>query len=340
MGWWNVCLAVVACAALVHSSALPAIAAPQPPVGQQPDPAASPAAATPDVGSGRGLGQHSRNSIQTGDSLMDAIYNDCLRKDSVSCVKYKLFSFVDKVLASKDSFSLTEGVTVVKSPGVGDGGPRALDQEAADSQATDVESMLVSRVDRFLRTHTLKIDLNGNDVVNAVTSAGRALGDVAEGLGLTSEEDTAAASAAGDAEGRGKKKKAAKILLPLLLALKVKGAALVALALGAIALIAGKALLIGKIALLLAAIIGLKKLLSQQQKTVTYEIVAHPHHTSSHVSGHEYSAVGGGGGYGGGDIGGGYASSGSGGHGGWGRSLEDAHQIAYRAYAPQQAAQQ
>ncbi|XP_047113195.1 uncharacterized protein LOC124789773 [Schistocerca piceifrons] len=348
MSWWNVCFAVIASAALVRSSALPAIAAPQPQVQppvaqqqqQQQEPAASPAVATPDVGTGRGLGQHSRNSIQTGDSLMDAIYNDCLRKDSVSCVKYKLFSFVDKVLASKDSFSLTEGVTVVKSPGVGDGGPRALDQEAADSQSTDVESMLVSRVDRFLRTHTLKIDLNGNDVVNAVTSAGRALGDVAEGLGLTSEDDTAAASAAGDAEGRGKKKKAAKILLPLLLALKVKGAALVALALGAIALIAGKALLIGKIALLLAAIIGLKKLLSQQQKTVTYEIVAHPHHTSSHVSGHEYSAVGGGGGYGGGDIGGGYASSGSGGHGGWGRSLEDAHQIAYRAYAPQQAAQQ
>lgn len=41
--------------------------------------------------------QHSRNSIQTGDDLMDSIYSDCLNKGSVSCVKYKLFSFVDKV---------------------------------------------------------------------------------------------------------------------------------------------------------------------------------------------------------------------------------------------------
>ncbi|XP_067007005.1 keratin, type II cytoskeletal 1 [Anabrus simplex] len=260
---------------------------------------------------------------------MDNIYTDCLRKNSVSCVKYKLFSFVDKVLASKDSFSLTEGVTVVKNPGavvdtqVG-GTPRAAGDE-------DIESMVVNKVEQFLETHSLKIDLSGKDVLSAVTSAGRALGDVADSLGLSEEDNSAVV---GD-EGRGKKKKAAKILLPLLLALKLKAAALIPLALGAIALIAGKALLIGKIALLLAAIIGLKKLLSQQ-KTVTYEIVAHPHHTSSHGGGHgdAYSAIGGGGGYGGDIGGGGYGGSASGGHGGWGRSL-DAQQMAYRGY-PQQ----
>lgn len=116
------------------------------------------------------------------------------------------------------------------------------------------------------------------------------------------------------------------MLLPLLLMLKMKAAALIPLALGAIALLAGKALLIGKIALLLASIIGLKKLLSQQ-KTVTYEIVSHPHHTSSHEHhGHDsFSSAGG-------DVGGG--SYGGGGHGGWGRSA-DAHELAYKAYAPQ-----
>ena len=118
------------------------------------------------------------------------------------------------------------------------------------------------------------------------------------------------------------------MLQPLLLALKLKAATLFPIFLGTIALIAGKALLIGKIALVISAIIGLKKLLSQQ-KTVTYEIVSHPHHTSSH---HEsYSS--GGGGFGS-DIGG-YGSSGSGGHGGhgaWGRSSVDAQQLAYRAY--------
>jgi uncharacterized membrane protein YgcG len=120
-------------------------------------------------------------------------------------------------------------------------------------------------------------------------------------------------------------KKAGKVLLPLLLMMKMKAAALIPLALGAIALLAGKALLIGKIALLLASIIGLKKLLSQQHKSVTYEIVSHPHHSSSHEHHHDSFSSGGG------DIGGGYG--GGGGHGGWGRS-GDAHDVAYRAYQP------
>lgn len=59
---------------------------------------------------------------------------------------------------------------------------------------------------------------------------------------------------------------------------------------------------------------------------VTYEIVSHPHHTSSHEHhGHEAVSSGGGG-----DIGG-YG----GGHG-WGRSSADAAQdLAYRGYQPQ-----
>ncbi|XP_054257269.1 uncharacterized protein LOC128982224 [Macrosteles quadrilineatus] len=263
---------------------------------------------------------NSRNSIQTGDDLMDSIYSDCLNKGSVSCVKYKLFSFVDKVLSSKEQFSLTEGVTVVKTPGaavVGDGAPRALTPD--DAQNTDVESMVTSRVEQFLQTHTVKIDLKGSDVLNAVSSAGRALGDAADSLGLSDDD--------AEETGRKKIKKSGKILLPLLLMMKLKAAALLPLILGAIALIAGKALLIGKIALLLASIIALKKLLSGQQKTVTYEIVSHPHHSSSHEHhGHDSFSSGGG------DIGGG-GYGGGGGHGGWGRSA-DAHDIAYNAYAP------
>jgi hypothetical protein len=123
---------------------------------------------------------------------MDSIYSDCLRKDSVSCVKYKLFSFVDKVLGSKDSFTLTEGVTVIKNAGTppevsGDGAPRSMAE--GDESSKDFESMIVNRIERFLKTHTLKVDLKGNDVLNAVTSAGRAFGDVADTLGLTEEEE-------------------------------------------------------------------------------------------------------------------------------------------------------
>lgn len=86
------------------------------------------------------------------------------------------------------------------------------------------------------------------------------------------------------------------------------------LAFKALALLVGKALLLSKIALLLAAIIGLKKLFSQG-KHVTYEVVAHPHH-GGHDHGHDS-----------------YSS-------GWARSFHeeaaagqpDAHELAYSAH--------
>lgn len=267
-----------------------------------------------------------RNTIQTEGDLMESIYADCLRKDSMSCVKYKLFTFVDKMLTQKDSFQVSEGVTVVKtgSADTQDGAPRTISSDES------VESLILNRVQRFLETHTLKVDLKGSDVVNAVASTGRAFEDLSDSLG----DD---GGAVGE-ESRGKKKKASKILGPLMAAIAMKAAALVPLALGAIALIAGKALLVGKIALVLSAIIGLKKLFSGQGKHVTYEVVSHPHHSSSHVSSHD-SYGGGGGGYSGGDIGGGgYSGGGSSGHGGWGRSLE-AQQLAYRGHAAAQTPQ-
>lgn len=262
----------------------------------------------------------SRNAIQTENDLLDTIYADCLRKDSMSCVKYKLFSFVDKMLGHKDTITVTDGVQIVKTEGgEPEGAPRALNGDET------IESLILHRVQRFLESHTIKIDLKGSEIVNAVSSTARSFGDVMESL---NEDDNAVGE-----EARGKKKKVAKVLGPLLAAAALKAAFLGKIALAGIALIAGKALMIGKIALVLSAIIGLKKLLgSSGGKHVTYEVVAHPQHTSSHVSSHESAYGGGGGGSYGGDVGGGYSSSG---HGGWGRSL-DAQQLAYRGH-PQAA---
>ncbi|XP_037951141.1 uncharacterized protein LOC119681908 [Teleopsis dalmanni] len=259
---------------------------------------------------------HARNAVGSDNDIMDSIYSDCLRKDSVSCVKYKLFNFVDKVLAVRDQFALTEGVTVVRSPDAPAG------SEAARSISGDesFESLALNRISGFLNTHTIKVELKGADIVQAVSSTGRALEDVSESLFGGSDDPNA------PEESRGKKKKAAKILGPILALVALKAAALLPLLLGAIALIAGKALLIGKIALVLSAVIGLKKLLSQE-KHVTYEVVAHPHHSSSHSVSHDsygsgYSA----------DAGS-SASYGSSGHGGWGRAL-DAQELAYAAQKP------
>ncbi|XP_055852411.1 uncharacterized protein LOC129916460 [Episyrphus balteatus] len=265
-------------------------------------------------------GGHARNAIGGENDIMDSIYSDCLRKDSVSCVKYKLFNFVDKVLAARDQFALTEGVTVVKTPGSeangggGGGAPRSI---SADES---FESLALNRITSFLQSHTIKVELKGADIVSAVSSTGRALEDVSETLFGNDDPN------APESESRGKKKKAAKILGPILALVAIKAAALLPLLLGAIALIAGKALLIGKIALVLSAVIGLKKLLSQE-KHVTYEVVAHPHHSASHSVSHDaygsgYSADAGSSG-----------SYGSSGHGGWGRSL-DAQDLAYKSQKP------
>jgi hypothetical protein len=263
---------------------------------------------------------HSRNAVGSDNDLMDSIYSDCLRKDSVSCVKYKLFSFVDKMIGARDQFALTEGVTVVKVPGTEqEGAPRAIN--ADDS----IESLIMSRVSSFLQSHTIKVELKGAEIVNAVSSTGRALEDVSENIFGDDEQG----------EGRGNKKKAAKILGPLIAMIALKAAAMLPLLLGAIALIAGKALLIGKIALVLSAVIGLKKLLSQE-KHVTYEVVAHPHHTSSHTSSHADSGSFSGG-FSGSDAGsyssGGGAGAGSSGGHGWGRSY-DAQDLAYKSQKP------
>lgn len=257
---------------------------------------------------------HARNAVGTENDIMDSIYSDCLRKDSVSCVKYKLFNFVDKVLGARDQFALTEGVTVVRSPDA-----PVSDAARAISGDESFESLAMNRIAAFLNSHTIKVELKGADIVQAVSSTGRALEDVSESL--FGNDDPNAPE-----ESRGKKKKAAKILGPIIALIALKAAALLPLLLGAIALIAGKALLIGKIALVLSAVIGLRKLLAQERH-VTYEVVAHPHQSASHSVSHDsygsgYSA----------DVGS-SGSYGSSGHGGWGRSL-DAQDLAYNAQKP------
>lgn len=74
---------------------------------------------------------------------------------------------------------------------------------------------------------------------------------------------------------------------------------------GALALLAGKALMTGLMALMLSAIVGLKSLAGGGEKKTTYEIVSKPVYSSSHT--HSSEEHHGHGGYG---------------HSGYGRSLD------------------
>lgn len=196
--------------------------------------------------------------------------------------------------------------------------PRAITSEDT------IESLLFGRFARFLENHTLKVDLKGSDIVNAVSSTARSLSDNAE---FEEEEDNSLTE-----EGRGKKKlkKKKKGLLRLIMgAGGIISAIIGKLALIKVALIAKKALIIAKIAFLLSAFLGIKKLLASKGgssgKHTTIDAYPAEHHSSGH---HDSGHGGHGGGSGGWSD---WSSSGSSGSGGWGRSL-DAQQLAYNAY--------
>lgn len=263
-----------------------------------------------------------QNNVQTENDLLESIHLDCLRQNSLSCVKYKLFNLVDKTLDYKDTVTVMDGVKIVKTKNSEQqGAPRAI------SGNETVESLILNRVQKYLESHTISVDLKGSDVSNTITSAARSFEGTLDYF--TEEEEVVE-------EGRGKKKKKkkiAKILGPILAIAAIKAAILKKLAIAGIALIAGKALIIAKIALIIGVVSGLKGLLSKGLGGFfgglggggggqVVEVVAHPQHSSSHISSHEVVH-----GHGGGD----YGSYGSSGHGGWGRS-SDAQQLAYRAH--------
>lgn len=271
------------------------------------------------------LTRSARNNLLTEDDLLDSLQADCLRKDSSACVKYKIFNFVEKNLGHKDIITVTKGVNIIKTSNSETDGASS---RSFNKNAT-LETLLMNRMQRFLDTHTIKVDMSGSDMINTFTSTARSMKEYAFSL-FEDEEDEDNLTE----EGRGKKKKVKKVLKvlgPLLGLAALKGALLGKLATGALALLAGKALLTAKAALIIAVVIGVRKLLGGGGfggfggggGGTVVDVVAHPHHSHEVVHSSDY-----GGGYGGGGHGGGYGSSG---HGGWARSSE-AQKLAYKAH--------
>ncbi|XP_011163934.1 uncharacterized protein LOC105198792 [Solenopsis invicta] len=200
------------------------------------------------------------------------LYKECSSRELDSCLKLKLLSAMDRV-SRMAQLHVTDGVTLVRDESAtNESEPEKSVEEieaslprALDDKEDALNSMIFDKIAKFFQSHTLKLKLPN-----------------VEGLQRSFTE-----------EGRKKKNKMGGLLaIPLLI-----GGTLVPLALGALALLAGKALIVSKLALVLASIIGLKKLVS-----------------GGHDHGHEVVQVGGGHG-----------------SGGWARS---GHDIAYSAYKP------
>ncbi|CAK1594298.1 unnamed protein product [Parnassius mnemosyne] len=191
-------------------------------------------------------------------------YKDCSNNDIANCLKLKLAKALTKVSKS-DEIVLLNGVTISKDKNavenveVEEAVPRSLDENSLDS-------FILDKIMGFMQTHTIQIKFPSGSELQGTFE-----------------------------EGRAKRKKFAPLLaIPLLI-----GGMMVPLAFGALALLAGKALIVSKLALVLAGIIGLKKLLSSSSGAEAHEVVV------------------------------------SAGHGGpgWSRSLDKAHDLAYSAHA-------
>ncbi|XP_052867969.1 uncharacterized protein LOC128273936 [Anopheles cruzii] len=213
------------------------------------------------------------------------VYDECSRADSGfgPCLKKRAITFIDR-LSRVDTLSVGD-VRIVRNERSATGAdsaakpilteaeleqslPRGL--EARDEALT---AMLLEKVAGIFSSRTVQVTLPK----------------------LSSEE-----LGRGLEEGRGKMK---KMMSMMIMGFMMKMAAMVPVAIAGLYLLAGKALIVSKIALLLAGIIGLKKLVASKQQ--------------QHGSGW---------------------SSGGSGHGGWDRRSADAAQnLAYAAYAKNQA---
>ncbi|XP_066247968.1 uncharacterized protein [Euwallacea similis] len=190
---------------------------------------------------------------------------------SLTCLKLDVVSWVDKLNENED-IAVLPGVSIVRENNSDKLTTSDLVTELArefpDDPNARLDAFLMKKVSGFLNNHSIKLNL------------------------WKAAEDGAAGSA------RKKDKKGGDGLGMLLAAGAMMKGMLMALALGGIAAIAGKALMTGLISLLLSAIIGLKSLAGGGGSHSTYEVVAKPVYSTSHT--HSTSHEGGGweGGYG------------------------------------------
>ncbi|XP_026812238.1 uncharacterized protein LOC113553223 [Rhopalosiphum maidis] len=231
------------------------------------------------------------------DELVRKLNVKCGARDVSSCVMLKLVTYMNKLM-KKNNLEIGDMMEIAKKDGSAedmastgessvrvDGSARSYTDESAFGE------VMADKLWRYVQSRALKIKvLPEADFV--VSASPEQDGSLNFGMSFRSGKDLSES-------GRGKNKN----MGPMMAAMMMKMGMLKVMAFKVLALLVGKALLVSKLAFLLATVIGLKKLFSQQ-KHVTYEVVAHPHH-ESHGS-DSYSSAG------------------------WGRSSsEAAHNMAY-----------
>ncbi|KAK3932291.1 Peptide chain release factor subunit 1, partial [Frankliniella fusca] len=222
-----------------------------------------------------------RDWWDTGVTVLQRSLEDCeVAKDVSSCLKVKAVRALDRALHT-GTLPLFGGVVLVprEESRAAAGAGRALPSLPRDlaRRPGQLDSLLWGRVARFLETRSLQLALPR--LADGVDEAfeGRYLNEA--GKPLMSEP-----------RGRGKLKKMAgpAILIMVMAAYKL------AMMMAGVAMLSGKALIVSKVALTLAGVAVLKKLLSHHDhEKTTVEIVKSPQvrrrvsHSHSYSSAHE-----------------------------------------------------
>ncbi|KAG5884640.1 hypothetical protein JTB14_035735 [Gonioctena quinquepunctata] len=195
-----------------------------------------------------------------------ALAKDCENSYSTKCLKLDLVSWVDK-LNEDENFSVLPGISIVRENASAKTNTADIVADLARDFPNDpdarLDAFLLKKVHGYLNNHAIRVSLFNQD--NTVTGRGKG----------------------GGGFGGGGKKGDGGMGMILAMGAMMKGT-LLALALGALAALAGKALMTGLISLLLSAIVGLKSLSGGGGKT-TYEVVSKPvySHSNSHSTAHE-----------------------------------------------------
>lgn len=197
------------------------------------------------------------SSTENAFRAMKKIYNVCEESDELfKCMKLQALKLTDRAL-KMPSIKITDGLSIIKKEETSELESRSIGKIDFDSEkvsSAQVDEMIVERINKFMDSHQVAVN-----VPRLLTSA--------ETPRLVEE-------------GR---KKMKKMMGPFIAAMALKGGILT-MVYHSIAIVAGKALIIGKIALVISAIIGLKKLVTPEgHEKTTYEIVKHPQVQNSHT---------------------------------------------------------
>ncbi|XP_034837100.1 uncharacterized protein [Maniola hyperantus] len=199
-----------------------------------------------------------------------SLHKECNNGLSPKCLKIRVLSFLED-LSSREELNLLPGLSIVKENQTNVTSPEEMAVELArqfpGKPEEKLNRFLLYRLQNYLDGHSLRYRLL--DTETSKEALNMAKGD---------KESTGRKKDGGFGGGKG----GGGALLAA--ALMMKGT-LAAAALGALALLAGKALMTALMSLLLSAIVGLKG--SGGHKSTTYEIITKPEYSHQHSHSHE-----------------------------------------------------